>query len=204
MPSVTSALRSDSGPFSSRSTSLRGCGTSEKCGSPGLGSGLGEPWKKAARMPLSFRPAMPASVCSGVGLLWHQSTSVVTPWSSWFSAPASVAIWMSSGVNTVARPGMHVAEIFQQRPVGGHRAQRRLPGVHVGVDQARQHEVPGCSRRSRPSACSDGAIAAMRSPSTSTSPFGSTPSLASCVTTMPDLRRSFSLPSRPASLLARS
>ena len=104
MPSVTSASRSASGPFSRRSISRRGCGTSEKCGSPGLGSGLGEPWKKAARMPLSFRPSMPASVCSGVGLLCAQSTSVVTPWSSWFSAPARVAMWMSSGVNTVARP----------------------------------------------------------------------------------------------------
>ena len=39
--------------------------------------------------------------------------------------------------------GMHVAEILEQRPVGRDRAQRRLPGVHVGVDQARQHEMPG-------------------------------------------------------------
>ncbi len=36
---------------------------------------------------------------------------------------------------------MDVAEVLQQRPVGGHRAQRRLPGVHVGIDQPRQHEV---------------------------------------------------------------
>jgi inorganic pyrophosphatase len=31
---------------------------------------------------------------------------------------------------------MHAAEIFQQRPVGGIAAQGRLPGVHMGVDQA--------------------------------------------------------------------
>jgi len=49
---------------------------------------LGEPWKKAARMPLSLSAATPASLCAGVGLLWAQSTSVVTPWSSWLSAPA--------------------------------------------------------------------------------------------------------------------
>ena len=39
------------------------------------------------------------------------------------------------------QPGMHVAEIFQQGPVGRDRAQGGLPGMHVGVDQARQHEV---------------------------------------------------------------
>ena len=43
--------------------------------------------------------------------------------------------------------GMHVAEIFQQGPVGRHRAQRRLPGVHVGVDESRQHEVTGAVDR---------------------------------------------------------
>ena len=39
------------------------------------------------------------------------------------------------------KPGMDMAEILQQRPVGADRAQRRLPGVHVGIDQAGQHEV---------------------------------------------------------------
>jgi len=35
-----------------------------ECGSPSLGSGFGEPWKKAARMPLSTRPRTAASVWS--------------------------------------------------------------------------------------------------------------------------------------------
>ena len=50
---------------------------------------------------------------------------------------------MSSGVNTVASPACTWRKYSEQRPVGRDRAQRRLPGVHVGVDQARQHEMPG-------------------------------------------------------------
>ena len=38
---------------------------------------------------------------------------------------------------------VHVLEILQQRPVGCQTAQRRLPGVHVGVDQAWNHDAPG-------------------------------------------------------------
>ena len=44
---------------------------------------------------------------------------------------------------------MHVAKIFQQGPVGRDRAQRRLPGVHMGVDQAGQHEMPRAVDRLR-------------------------------------------------------
>ncbi|MGY4410368.1 hypothetical protein ACVWW4_002104 [Bradyrhizobium sp. LB7.1] len=40
-------------------------------------------------------------------------------------------------------PGMHAAEIFQQRPVGGIAAQSRLPGVHMRVDQAGDDDAPG-------------------------------------------------------------
>ena len=78
--------------FNSRSTSLRGCGTSQNGFCPGLGSGFGEPWKNAARMPDSASASTARSVCSGVGLLWHQSTSVVAPQFIWFSAPTSVAM----------------------------------------------------------------------------------------------------------------
>ncbi|MGY3365079.1 inorganic pyrophosphatase [Bradyrhizobium sp. GM2.4] len=38
---------------------------------------------------------------------------------------------------------MHAAEIFQQRPVGGITAQARLPGVHMGVDQAGDDDAAG-------------------------------------------------------------
>ena len=71
--------------------------TSQNGRSPGLGSGLGLPWKNAARMPDASSASMAASVCCGVGLLWHQSTSVVVPQLIWFSAPARVAMPMSSG-----------------------------------------------------------------------------------------------------------
>ena len=40
-------------------------------------------------------------------------------------------------------PGMHAAEIFQQRPVGGIAAQARLPGVHMRVDQAGDDDAAG-------------------------------------------------------------
>ncbi|MHC2781995.1 hypothetical protein ACVMBZ_001202 [Bradyrhizobium liaoningense] len=40
-------------------------------------------------------------------------------------------------------PGMHAAEIFEQRPVRGIAAQARLPGVHVRVDQAGDDDAPG-------------------------------------------------------------
>ena len=63
---------------------------------------MGVPWKKAARMPVERRPAMAASLCCGVGLLWHQSASVVVPQLSWFNAPMRVAMCKSCGVNTVA------------------------------------------------------------------------------------------------------
>ena len=43
-------------------------------------------------MPLSIRPRTAASVWAGVGLLWHQSTSVVAPQLIWFSAPTRVAM----------------------------------------------------------------------------------------------------------------
>ena len=78
--------------FMSRSTSLRGCGTSQKGFCPGPGSGLAEPWKNAARMPDSTKPSIARSVWAGVELLWHQSTSVVAPQLIWFNAPTSVAM----------------------------------------------------------------------------------------------------------------
>ncbi len=43
--------------------------------------------------------------------------------------------------------GMDVPKVLEQRPVGSDRAQRCLPGVHVGVDQPRQHEVPAAVDR---------------------------------------------------------
>ena len=85
-------------------------------------------------MPLSNNARTAASVCAGVGLLWHQSTSVVAPKLIWFSAPRK------RGDVDVLRPeqgrkaGMHAPEIFGQRPVRCKAAQRGLPGVHVGID----------------------------------------------------------------------
>ena len=43
--------------------------------------------------------------------------------------------------------GVHMAEVFQQGPVGRDRTQRRLPGVHVGVYESRQDEVAGAVDR---------------------------------------------------------
>jgi hypothetical protein len=39
--------------------------------------------------------------------------------------------------------GVHLLEVLQQRPVGGHAAQRGLPGVHVRVDQAGDDDAAG-------------------------------------------------------------
>ena len=55
-------------------------------------------------MPESASPSIAASECSGVGLLWCQSTIVVTPQSIWLSAPTRLAMWMSSGRKNVASP----------------------------------------------------------------------------------------------------
>ena len=38
---------------------------------------------------------------------------------------------------------MHFLKIFQQRPVGCEPAQGRLPGVHVGVDEAGDDDETG-------------------------------------------------------------
>src|SRR5690348_6270756 len=139
-------------------------------------------------MPLRFSPSMPASVCSGVGLLCAQSTSVVTPWSSWLSAPASVAIWMSSGTNTVARPAWTWRKYSSSVQFA---ATERSAVCQVCMWALTR---PGStmwrlqSTTLASGASSRGAMAAMRSPSTSTSPAGSTPWAASCVTTMPERR----------------
>ena len=39
---------------------------------------------------------------------------------------------------------MHLLEIFQQRPVGSQAAQGSLPGVHVGIDEARNDDETAC------------------------------------------------------------
>ena len=36
---------------------------------------------------------------------------------------------------------MHAPKIFRKRPVRGKAAQRRLPGMHVGVDEPRDHKA---------------------------------------------------------------
>ena len=41
------------------------------------------------------------------------------------------------------QPGVHVLEVFEQGPVRGHAAQRRLPGVHVGVDESGRDDEAG-------------------------------------------------------------
>ena len=35
---------------------------------------------------------------------------------------------------------MNPAKVFEQRPIRGDRTQSRLPGVHVGIHQARDHD----------------------------------------------------------------
>ena len=37
---------------------------------------------------------------------------------------------------------MHLGEVFQQRPVGSQSPQRRLPGVHMGIDQPGNDDLP--------------------------------------------------------------
>jgi hypothetical protein len=40
-------------------------------------------------------------------------------------------------------PAVHRLHVTGNRPIGGHPAQRALPGVHMGVDQARHHDHVG-------------------------------------------------------------
>ncbi len=182
MPSDMRPSRLAKRPFSRRSTSLRGCGISQNGFCPGLGSGLGEPWKNAARTPDSARPSIPPSVCAGVGLLWHQSTSVVVPLLIWLSAPTSVEMRMSSGRNMVARPACMLRKY--SRMVQLPATPRRLV-CHVcmcALIRPGMTILPVPSTTSASAVAIDGATAAMRSPSIRMSPFGRSPSLESIVT----------------------
>ncbi|MFM9638949.1 hypothetical protein [Streptomyces turgidiscabies] len=54
--------------------------------------------QKTARIPARTSPSTAASACSGVRQLWHQSPRVVVPQLIWFSAPARLLTYMSSGL----------------------------------------------------------------------------------------------------------
>jgi len=115
MPSVTRALRSANGPFSRRSISRRGCGTSEKCGSPGLGIGFGRAVEEGGADAAFLQPGDAASVCVGVGLLCAQSTSVVRRDRAGSARRPRWRCGLSSGTNTVARPAWTWAENIPSR-----------------------------------------------------------------------------------------
>ena len=48
------------------------------------------------------------------------------------------------GAEARRQAGMHPAEIFEQRPVGGGSTQRGLPRVHMGVHEAGQQDEAVC------------------------------------------------------------
>ena len=128
---------------------------------------------------------MPASVCAGVGLLWHQSAKVVVPQLIWFSAPTKLAIWMSDGWNKVAKP----ACIFLKYSITVQLAATpRKPVCHVcmwALTKPGMTMVPLASTTWASSAWMCGAMAAMRSPSISTSPWGKSPIVGSIDTMVP-------------------
>ncbi len=91
MASVMRPSSPASRPLRSASMRSRGCGMWVK----GTGSlrpiGFAVPCANTARMPLSARPSIARSAISSEVMLWHQSTSVVTPASIWASAPIRLA-----------------------------------------------------------------------------------------------------------------
>ena len=58
----------------------------------GLGVGFRRAMQEHGADAGIFSPWMAASVWAGVGLLWHQSTSVVEPELIWLSAPIRLAM----------------------------------------------------------------------------------------------------------------
>ena len=84
---------------SRRSTSARGCGTSQNGRLARLRVGLRRAVEERGA-DAGFQQARrwPRRCAAASRLLWHQSTSVVVPQLSWFSAPTRVAMYRSSGV----------------------------------------------------------------------------------------------------------
>ncbi|MCQ0009012.1 hypothetical protein [Actinomadura madurae] len=94
-------------------------------------------------MPDARSAAMLASVWAGPSWMCDQSTSVVMPESRHSSAPGE-----RPGVDVVrAVAGRQLAEdagqVGGERAVGEDRAERRLPGVAVRVDEARHDDAAG-------------------------------------------------------------
>ncbi len=98
-------------------------------------------------------------------------------------------MWMSSGTNTVARPAWTWRKYSSKVQLAATERSAVCQVCMWAFMSPGSTKWPAQSIVSA-SAWSVGAMAAMRPFSTSTSPVGSTPSLASCVTTMPDFRRS--------------
>src|SRR6185437_119052 len=187
MPSVTSASLDGSRCRASRSISARGCGISLKCFCPGRGSGLGEPCRKTARMPASARPSIAASLWAGVGLLWHQSTMVVTPELSWLSAPTRLAMRISSGAK---RGAIEACMLCRYSRIVQSPATPRSPVCQVWIcalTKPGMTIMPRASTTWASAASSDGATATMRSSSISTSPCRRSPTSSSMATIMPPL-----------------
>ena len=92
MASVTRPSSLASRPLRSASMRSRGCGTWVNGVPVSSPIGLAVPCANTARMPLSTRPSTARSACSSEVMLWHQSTSVVTPASICASAPIRLAM----------------------------------------------------------------------------------------------------------------
>ena len=94
-------------------------------------------------MPLSIRPSTARSASSIEVMLWHQSTSVVTPASICAQRADQVAEIVVLGLVARRQIEMHVPEVVGGHPFRADAAQRRLPGVHMRVHQARHHDLVG-------------------------------------------------------------
>ncbi|MGX1365955.1 hypothetical protein RKD19_001314 [Streptomyces canus] len=101
------------------------------------------PYAYWARMPVSFRARIAASGCSGVLLMWDQSTSVVMPALRHSRAPREVGRVDVLGGVEGGEGVQDVDEVVVEGGVRRHVADRGLPGVAVGVDEAGNHDATG-------------------------------------------------------------
>ena len=76
-------------------------------------------------------------------MLWHQSTSVVHAGVDLRQRADQIAEVVVLGRVARRQIEVHVPQVVGGHPFRADAAQRRLPGVHVGVDQARHHDLVG-------------------------------------------------------------
>ena len=143
MASVTRPSSLASRPLRSASIRSRGCGTWVNGVPVSSPIGLAVPWANTARMPLSMRPSTARSACSMRGDVVapvHQRGDAGVDLGERAHQVGDVVV-----LGLVARRqiGMDVLEIIRRHPFRADAAQRRFPGVHVGVDEARHDDLVG-------------------------------------------------------------